>query len=74
MSDIRICPVCDREVDRKEMLFTKDCHGITFRLVCYACYQKLMEKGYDGEYYTDFDETIEPDDLFVDPLCTLPNE
>lgn len=32
--DIRTCPVCSREVDREDMYFTKDCHGITFRLVC----------------------------------------
>ena len=49
--DVRICPVCEREVERSEMNFTKDCHGIPFRLVCWECYLKLMEKGYDGEYY-----------------------
>jgi hypothetical protein len=43
------------------MLFTHDCHGITFRLVCWECYQKVMAKGYDGEYYTDADEQIEDD-------------
>ena len=24
--DIRTCPVCEHEVDREEMHFTKDCH------------------------------------------------
>ena len=30
--DIRTCPVCEHEVDREDMYFTKDCHGIPFRL------------------------------------------
>ena len=59
--DIRICEVCGREVERSDMLFTHDCHGIPFRLVCYDCYEKLMEKGYDGEYYTEADECIDDD-------------
>lgn len=32
--DIRICPCCNKEVERGEMDFTRDCHGIAFRLVC----------------------------------------
>lgn len=40
--DIRTCPVCEHEVDREEMHFTKDCHGIPFRLVCDRCYQRIM--------------------------------
>ena len=43
------------------MEFTRDCHGITFRLVCFDCYEKLMEKGYDGQYYTEADECIDKD-------------
>lgn len=59
--DIRMCPVCNNEVDREDMDFTKDCHGITFRLVCCKCWERLMSKGYDGEYYTEADEQIEDD-------------
>lgn len=59
--DIRMCPVCNNEVDREDMDFTKDCHGITFRLVCHKCWERLMSKGYDGEYYTEADEQIEDD-------------
>nr|UVX80336.1 MAG: hypothetical protein [Bacteriophage sp.] len=59
--DIRQCPACGREVDREDMEFTKDCHGIPFRLVCDSCYARLMFKGYDGEYYADADEQIEDD-------------
>lgn len=59
--DIRVCPVCGKEVERSNMLFTHDCHGIPFRLVCSHCWEKLMSKGYDGEYYTEADEQIEPD-------------
>lgn len=43
--DIRICPTCRKEVPREEMQFTHDCHGITYRLVCFDCYEKLMAKG-----------------------------
>ena len=43
------------------MLFTHDCHGITYRLVCFECYEKLMEKGYDGEYYSEADECLDDD-------------
>ena len=57
--DLRICPVCEKEVEREDMLFTYDCHGIPFRLVCHRCYERLMAKGYDGAYYTDADEQIE---------------
>ena len=41
------------------MTFTRDCHGITFRPVCFGCYEKVMAKGYDGAYYTEADECIE---------------
>ena len=57
--DKRTCPVCGKEVERNYMEFTRDCHGITFRLVCWDCYDKLMEKGYDGQYYTEADECID---------------
>ena len=56
--DIRICPVCGKEVDRRDMDFTRDCHGISFRLVCSDCWDKVMEDGYDGEYYSEIDENI----------------
>ena len=59
--DVRICPVCEKEVYRDEMQYTRDCHGITFRLVCWDCYKRLMAKGYDGEYYDELDEQIEDD-------------
>lgn len=61
MEDIRICPECKRRVKRSEMNFTRDCHGITFRLVCWECYARLMAKGYDGEHYDERDEQIEAD-------------
>lgn len=32
------CPVCGKEFHREDMHFTRDCHGITFRLVCFDCY------------------------------------
>lgn len=37
--DMRICPVCGKEVERNDMNFTRDCHGITFRLVCKGFYE-----------------------------------
>ena len=57
-----VCQNCGKEKEREEMTFTTDCHGIPFRFVCYECYDKLMEKGYDGQYYTSLDERIDPDD------------
>lgn len=50
-TDIRTCPVCRHPVKRSDMQFTRDCNGIPFRLVCWDCYDQLMAKGYDGEYY-----------------------
>jgi len=61
MEDPRTCPVCGREVERSDMYYTRDCHGISFRLVCDTCYTKLMAKGYDGEYYTEADECLDYD-------------
>ncbi len=58
--DIRVCPVCGKEVERADMDFTTDCHGITFRLVCLNCWYRIMERGYDGVYYDESDEQIEP--------------
>ena len=59
--DKRICPVCEKETELNDMTFTRDCHGIPFRYVCFECYYKLMARGYDGEYYTEADEQIEDD-------------
>ena len=59
--DIRECPVCGREIPRSDMEFTRDCHGITYRLVCLNCYERLMSKGYDGQYYTEADECLDED-------------
>jgi len=58
-ADIRFCPECGKKVDRADMYYTKDCHGITFRLLCMDCYEKAMAKGYDGEYYTEADECFD---------------
>ena len=59
--DLRECSYCGESVERSKMSFTRDCHGIPFRLVCWDCYEKLMEKGYDGQYYTEADECIDYD-------------
>lgn len=59
--DIRACSTCGKEVDRQYMMFTHDCHGIPFRLVCHDCYERLMSKGYDGQYYTEADECLDED-------------
>lgn len=59
--DLRECPECGNNVPREDMCFTHDCHGIPLRLLCYRCYQRVMSKGYDGEYYTDADENIDDD-------------
>ena len=59
--NLRECPICGGRFPREDMRLTHDCHGIPFRLVCYDCYEELMAKGYDGEYYTEADEQIEDD-------------
>ena len=59
--DIRICPVCNKEVERNDMNFKIDCHGNNFRLVGKDSLDKVMEKGYDGQYYSEADECIDED-------------
>lgn len=49
--ELRVCGCCGAEVERSEMRYTKDCHGIIYRLVCGECFHRLMAKGYDGRYY-----------------------
>lgn len=56
-----ICSNCNKEFERNEMTYTKDCHGIPFRFVCWDCYNIRMEKGYDGQYYSELDENLEED-------------
>ena len=57
------CPECGRTVNRSYMDYTRDCYGITMRLLCNQCYKKVMAKGYDGRYYNanEIDEDLEPD-------------
>lgn len=52
------CPVCGQKYPRKDMDFSRDCHGITFRLLCWKCLEDVMAKGYDGQYYTEADECL----------------
>jgi hypothetical protein len=59
VNDMRVCSACGRETDRRNMDYTKDCHGIIFRLVCNTCYTRLMANGYDGAYYTEAEECID---------------
>lgn len=59
--EIRQCPVCGKEKPRDEMAYTHDCWGITYRLVCFDCYDKVMAKGYDGQAYTAADENLDED-------------
>lgn len=59
--DAHTCKNCGKDFSRNEMDFTYDCHGITYRLVCQNCWGQLMDKGYDGEYYDEFDERIDTD-------------
>lgn len=47
----RKCECCGEDFMRVDLNFTKDCHGVPMRLCCPKCYQKAMEKGYDGVYY-----------------------
>ena len=38
--DIRTCPVCEHEVDREDMYFTKDCHGDMDMDVVEGCWKQ----------------------------------
>ena len=49
-------PICYSEVEMDDMLFTKDCRGFPYRLVCWKCYKTLMQKGFDGVYYDEMNE------------------
>lgn len=59
--NMHTCAHCGKSFNRADMTFTKDCHGIPFRLVCWDCYNILMDYGYDGEYYDDSDENLDWD-------------
>lgn len=57
-----MCEECGKLFNREEMIFSHDCHGIPFRLLCASCVANIYEtKGYDGEYYTELDENINND-------------
>lgn len=56
------CPICGKQVRVYQMEQTYDCHGIPYRMVCGACYDRIMdERGYDGEKYTEADENLDYD-------------
>lgn len=58
--DLRECPECGKMKPRSEMEFSRDCHGIPFRLLCFDCISTIYEtKGYDGQYYDERDECID---------------
>jgi hypothetical protein len=59
MEDKRECRECGKMFNRDEMLYTRDCQGITYRLVCHKCWGKVMAKGYDGQYYDERDECLD---------------
>lgn len=61
--DLIECKRCHKFVQREDMDFSRDCHGITFRLVCYDCLDEIYNNPpyYDGEYYTELDECIDYD-------------
>lgn len=55
------CPICGKPVRVRYMMRTTDCRGIPYRRVCPKCYEKVMFRGYDGEYYDESDEQIDAD-------------
>ena len=56
------CPICGHLFPRKQMVFSRDCHGIPYRLLCTDCCENIYNTvGYDGQYYTELDENIEED-------------
>ncbi len=58
--DVKKCAYCGKELNRDNMEFTRDCYGIPYRLVCFDCWDELMENGYDGQrYYDGIDEYVD---------------
>lgn len=57
--DVRWCDNCGKACSSWDMEWTYDCQGIPFQHVCPACYDKLMGKGYDGQYYDERDENLQ---------------
>lgn len=56
------CGECGKEFPRSELNWSRDCHGITMRLLCVDCWHEIMDGiGYDGEYYTELDECLDYD-------------
>jgi hypothetical protein len=55
------CQVCNEEFTKGLLRRTRDCQGIPYRLVCPECYDKVMAKGYDGQYYDERDECLTED-------------
>lgn len=49
--NVRTCSGCEKLFVRNNLNFTRDCHGVVFRLACPTCYPKMMANGYDGEAY-----------------------
>ena len=63
--DIRTCPVCEHEVDREDMYFTEDCHGIPFRESC----QKDMTGNITQRQTNRLRTTIESRNGQQSPVC-----
>lgn len=61
MDELRECKRCGKLTPKFELSFSYDCHGIPFRPICLDCLEKVHIIGYDGEYYTEFDEQIDDD-------------
>lgn len=58
--DLYECPICKGLYRRHDMYYSRDCHGIIFRLLCHDCLSDVYElRGYDGEYYDDSMEVID---------------
>lgn len=56
------CLVCGKETRVYNLLMTHDCHGIPYRKVCPACYDRIMnDRGFDGEEYSEIDENLDYD-------------
>ena len=50
--DIRTCPVCEHEVDREDMYFTKDCHEEEIN------YKMLTDEEQDDGFYYKYNEKV----------------
>jgi len=47
---LRKCRECGTIVNKADLDYTRDSHGVTGNLVCHKCHEKIMKNGYDTQF------------------------